>query len=189
MRYNKLQVKPTIMLMILVAIGYIVGYILSLFDITTFIYLIQVNFLVFNGDYISLLTSIFITNSFIDFFFNFMSLGVIYYLFRSYAGKVEYLVFLMSGIVGNILTLFAFPPRTASEGASGGIFGIFAYYVILDMLELNKIDYNGLGLLIFVFILSDIIPNVNYVAHIGGIITGVILALVTFRLLRKNKRI
>jgi membrane associated rhomboid family serine protease len=118
-----------------------------------------------------------------------MSLGVIYYLFRSYAGKVEYLVFLMSGIVGNILTLFAFPPRTASEGASGGIFGIFAYYVILDMLELNKIDYNGLGLLIFVFILSDIIPNVNYVAHIGGIITGVILALVTFRLLRKNKRI
>lgn len=189
MRPKILSIKPTVLLMILVAIGYIVGYVLSQINFVEFLYLIQVNFLVFNGDYISLFTSIFITNSFIDFFFNFMSLGIIYYLFRSYAGSIEYVVFLISGIVGNILTLFIFPLRTASEGASGGIFGIFAYYIILDMLELNKIDYNGLGILIFVFILSDIIPGVNYVAHIGGITSGILLAFATFRLLRKNKRI
>jgi len=188
MKPKILSIKPTILLMILVAVGYIIGYVLSIVNFIDFLYLIQVNLLVFNGDYISLVTSIFITNSFIDFFFNFISLGVIYYLFRSYAGKIEYVVFLISGIVGNILTLFVFPPRTASEGASGGIFGIFAYYVILDMLELNRIDYNGLGILVFVFILSDIIPNVNYVAHIGGITSGILLAFATFRLLRKNRR-
>ncbi len=180
--------KTTIVLMIAVLLGFLVGEFLYLTGNPTFYYLIQVNYLVLRGDYLSLLTSIFVTNSFPDFFFNFFSLGVIYYLFGSRAGKFEYLVFLLSGLVGNVFTLFFFPPFTASEGASGGIFGVFAFYVIEDMVEMHRVDYNGLGILVFVFILSDVIPHVNFVAHLGGIFTGVLLALATPHLLKRGGR-
>ncbi|MEM0064088.1 MAG: rhomboid family intramembrane serine protease, partial [Metallosphaera sp.] len=45
--------------------------------------LIQVNYFVLRGDYLSLITSILVTNSFTDFIFNFISMWVIYYLFGS----------------------------------------------------------------------------------------------------------
>ncbi len=179
--------KATIGLMIAVLAGFIVGETLYLTGDPLLYYLIQVNYLVLRGDYLSLLTSMFVTNSFTDFFFNFFSLGVIYYLFGSRAGKLEYLVFLLSGLVGNLFTLLYFPPFTASEGASGGIFGVFSFYVVTDMVEMHRVDYNGIGILVFVFILSDVLPDVNFVAHLGGILTGVLLALATPRLLKRSE--
>ncbi|MCH1770554.1 MULTISPECIES: rhomboid family intramembrane serine protease [Metallosphaera] len=170
------MIKPTIVLMALILVGFLVGIITYSVSPYLFSFLIQVNYLVLRGDYLSLITSIFVTNSFTDFIFNFFSMGVIYYLFGSKAGKLEYVVFLVSGLMGNILTLIFFPPYVASAGASGGIFGVLAYYILDDMLEFNRFDWNGLALLIIVFVLSDIIPGVNYVAHIGGIVGGVILA-------------
>ncbi|WP_236748926.1 rhomboid family intramembrane serine protease [Acidianus manzaensis] len=168
--------KQTFVLMILVLIGYIIGLITSMYCFSCFIYLIQVNYLVFRGDYLSLITSILVTNSYIDFFFNFLSLLVIYYLFGSKAGRLEYLIFFFSGIIGNIFSLFLFPPLTASAGASGGIFGILAFYLTIDMLEKGKFDKYGFAILLMVFVFSDILPDVDYFAHVGGILGGVILA-------------
>ncbi|WP_253823040.1 rhomboid family intramembrane serine protease [Acidianus sp. RZ1] len=179
--------KPTIVIMALVVLGYAVGVITSNFYPSIFFYLIQVNYLVFQGYYLSLVTSIFVTNSLLDFSLNFLALAVIYALFRSKAGKIEYLVFFFSGILGNILSLFLFPPLVASEGASGGIFGVFAFYLVDDMLELHRFDWNDLGILLFVFIASDILPNVDYFAHIGGILGGVILAVLADRLNRGKR--
>ncbi|BCS91877.1 hypothetical protein L3N51_00246 [Metallosphaera sp. J1] len=169
--------------MALILAGFITGIITYNISPYLFSFLIQVNYLVLRGDYVSLVTSIFVTNSFTDFIFNFFSMGVIYYLFGSKAGKLEYITFLVSGIIGNILTLVFFPPYVASAGASGGIFGVLAYYIIDDMLEFNRLDWNGLALLIIVFVLSDIIPGVNYIAHIGGVLGGVVLAIGRKRLL------
>ncbi|AWR99574.1 rhomboid family intramembrane serine protease [Metallosphaera hakonensis] len=173
--------------MIFILSGFIVGEITYTINPFIFALLIQVNYLVLRGDYISIVTSILVTNSFTDFLFNFFSMGVIYYLFGSKAGKFEYLVFFTSGIVGNVLTLLLFPPDVASAGASGGIFGILAFYIVDDMLEFSRIDWNGIGLLLIVFVLSDIIPGVNYLAHIGGILGGIILALGRKRLLTQTK--
>ncbi|MEM4024603.1 MAG: rhomboid family intramembrane serine protease, partial [Metallosphaera sp.] len=169
--------KPSIFLMILILIGFVVGIITYNQSPLLFSLLIQVNYFVLRGDYLSLITSILVTNSFTDFIFNFISMWVIYYLFGSKAGKFEIVVFFISGILGNLLTLALFPPFTASAGASGGIFGVLSFYIIDDMLQFSRLDWNGLGLLIIVFVLSDIIPGVNYVAHIGGILGGILLAL------------
>ncbi|QKQ99754.1 rhomboid family intramembrane serine protease [Metallosphaera tengchongensis] len=178
--------------MIFILIGFLIGIITYTYSPYLFSLLIQINYLVLRGNYTALVTSIFVTNSFTDFIFNFFSMGVIYYLFGSKAGKYEYLVFVISGVVGNILTLAFFSPFVASAGASGGIFGILSFYIADDMLEFNRIDRNGIILLIIVFVLSDIIPNVNYVAHIGGILAGVLLAITRRRLLsifRENRNI
>lgn len=179
--------RETLVLAFLVVLGYIVGLLTSTYFPHIFIYLIQVNYLVFEGNYISLLTSIFVTNSLLDAGFNTIALLVIYSLFGSRAGKMEYVVFLFSGLLGNIFSLFLFPPNTASAGASGGIFGLLSFYIVYDMLKNRKFNFYDFLILVIVFILSDILPNVDYFAHIGGILGGVILALVTSWLKRDRK--
>ncbi len=170
--------KETLVLASLVVLGYLVGLFTSIYYPFIFVYLIQVNYLVFRGDYISLLTSIFVTNSLLDAGFNTIALLIIFSLFGSKAGKLEYVVFFFSGILGNIFSLFLFPPYTASAGASGGIFGVLSFYIIYDMLRDKKFNFYEFLILVIVFVLSDILPNVDYFAHIGGILGGVILAFI-----------
>lgn len=168
--------RETLVITFFVVLGYLVGLFTSIYYPFIFVYLIQVNYLVFRGDYISLLTSIFITNSLLDAGFNTIALLIIYSLFGSKVGKLEYIVFLFSGILGNIFSLFLFPPNTASAGASGGIFGILSFYIAYDMLKDRKFNFYEFLFLVIVFVLSDILPNIDYFAHIGGILGGVILA-------------
>ncbi|MQL54966.1 rhomboid family intramembrane serine protease [Acidianus ambivalens] len=185
--FNWCIMRETLILAFLVVLGYVIGLLTSIYFPSIFIYLIQVNYLVFKGDYISLLTSIFVTNSLLDAGFNTIALLVIYSLFGSKAGKMEYIVFFFSGLLGNIFSLFLFPPNTASAGASGGIFGILSFYIIYDMLKDRKFDLYEFLILVIVFVLSDILPNVDYFAHIGGILGGVILAFIASWLKRDGE--
>lgn len=176
--------KSTIVIMILVTIGYIIGQILYLTNSPLLYYLIQVNYLVLKyGFYWQLVTSIFVTPSAIDWAFNTVALYFIYWLYRSRDGKIEYIVFLLSGIIGNIFSLLLYPPLTASSGASGGIFGVFAYYAVSDYLKDRKANEIAILLLVAIFILSDIFPiNVDIWAHTGGVITGILLSFLFFKL-------
>lgn len=168
--------KETLFLAILVIIGLIIGIFTSLYYPEYFLYLVQYNYLVLKGNYLALLTSILITNDYFDAGFNFVALVILYQLFRAKAGKLEYLVFFFSGFLGNLLSLFFFSPNTISAGASGGIFGLLSFYLTIDMIEQGKFDFYGFLFLLMVFILSSILPKVDYFAHIGGILGGVILA-------------
>jgi len=178
--------KATIVIMILVTLGYIIGQILSSTHSLLLYYLIQVNyFVLYYGFYWQLITSIFVTPSIADWLFNTIALYFIYWLYRSQNGKMEYIVFLLAGIIGNIFSLLLYPPLTASSGASGGIFGVFAYYAVSDYLKDRKANEIAIFLLAAIFILSDIniLPlNVDIWAHTGGVITGILLSLLTFKL-------
>jgi len=176
--------KATIVIMIFVTLGYIIGQILSFTKSPLLYYLIQVNFLVLKYRfYWQLITSIFVTPSVVDWIFNTIALYFIYWLYRSQAGKIECIVFLVAGVVGNIFSLLFYPPLTASAGASGGIFGVFAYYAVSDYLKDKKANEIAIILLALTFVLSDILPlNVDIWAHIGGIITGILLSFLFFKL-------
>lgn len=177
--------KATIFLIILVTIGYVIGQILSFINTPILYYLIQVNYYVlYYGYYWQLITSIFVTPSVFDWFFNTLALYFIYWLYKGESGKLEILIFLISGIVGNILSLLLYPPFTASSGASGGIFGVFAYYTVSDYLRDRQVNQIAIFLLVAVFILSDVFPllNVDIWAHVGGVTTGILLSLLFFKL-------
>ncbi|QIW23008.1 rhomboid family intramembrane serine protease [Sulfolobus sp. S-194] len=176
--------KSTVILTIFITIGYIIGQILSLEKSSLIYYLIQINYLVLHGFYWQLLTSIFITPNFFDWAFNTIAMYFIYWLYKGEAGKLEYIIFLISGIIGNILSLYLYPPFVASAGASGGIFGLFAYYTVTDYLKDKQLNQIAIILLISVFILSDTLPlfDVDIWAHTGGILTGVLLSLLFFKI-------
>ncbi|QGA67592.1 rhomboid family intramembrane serine protease [Sulfolobus sp. E11-6] len=175
--------------MFLVTLGFIIGLTATFINVTSVYYLEQLNYLVLKGYYYELFSSIFVTNSFVDFIFNFISLYFIYLIFGSRAGKHEYAIFVLAGILGNILTVIFYNPFTLSSGASGGIFGLLSYYTFYDFLKKDNLGVYGLIFLISVFGVSDLIfPNVNVIAHIGGILGGIIYAVVHY-LIRSGRAI
>lgn len=174
--------KESLYISFVIAIGTGVGIFLNAVNPIALYALIQVNYLVERGFLYQLITSIVITPSLTDGFFNVLSMLVIYRIFGSYAGKKEYLVFLVSGILGNIVSLLQ-GPYVSSAGASGGIFGVLAYYVLDSFrAERNLSKWLAEGYLILlaiVFVISDLIPGVDVLAHVGGTLAGFLLSFIS----------
>ncbi|MEM0122487.1 MAG: rhomboid family intramembrane serine protease [Saccharolobus sp.] len=175
--------------MFFIFLGFIIGISVSLLNYKLIYFLEQFNYLVLHGYYYEIVTSIIITNSFTDFIFNFLSMYVLYLIFGAKAGKNEYVIFLISGILGNVLTVIFYSPLTLSSGASGGIFGLLSYYTFYDFISKGNLGLYGLLFLIAIFGISDFLfPNVNVIAHVGGVIGGIIYAIV-YRLISQNRKV
>ncbi len=64
---------------------------------------------------------------------------------------------------------------TASAGASGAIFGLFgAYFIVARRARLNT---SGIVSLIGInLVFSFVVPDINWLAHLGGLATGLVVA-------------
>jgi len=93
-------------------------------------------------------------------------------------GHFRYFVFyLLSGIAGNIMTTIVYAGSDyGSVGASGAIYGLFGSYLFLAIFRKFALDEATrktiFFMLIFGFVYSIILPNINIWAHIGGAIAG-----------------
>jgi rhomboid protease GluP len=86
----------------------------------------------------------------------------------------EYLsIYLVGGLVGNVLSL-VFGPNFISVGASGAIFALFGACVIYGR---SSVRQSILGALVYAFFLFFISSGagVNVLAHLGGIVFGLLL--------------
>lgn len=99
-------------------------------------------------------------------------------------GAFRYSVlFLLSGIAGNILYFLA--PRNPdilyyAVGASGAVYGVFGAYAFIMLFYRQAMDAASrstlVSLLIIGAVYSIIVPQVNVMAHLGGLIGGFLLA-------------
>jgi membrane associated rhomboid family serine protease len=90
------------------------------------------------------------------------------------------LIFFLTGIGGNVLTLLVNP--VPSVGASGGIFGLLGALIAFFYRNRDRLgawgQANLRGLLLTAginFVITFSIPQVNQMAHIGGLVTGLFL--------------
>jgi len=85
-------------------------------------------------------------------------------------------IYLVSGLLGNVMTLLLLPPSTLSGGASGAIFGLVGSYVAIA----RRAQHMGAALLyaLLIFVQSSFLPGVNIFAHLFGLIGGLALGLV-----------
>ncbi|MDH5447908.1 MAG: rhomboid family intramembrane serine protease [Candidatus Bathyarchaeota archaeon] len=81
-----------------------------------------------------------------------------------------YTVYLASGLIGNLLSLFL-PPLTVSAGASGAIFGLFGA-VIVYLRKVVGRSVMGALLFAFMFLLITVSAGTNILAHFGGLVAG-----------------
>lgn len=123
---------------------------------------------------------------------NMVLLGALGWNLELEIGKMRFLIiYLVSGIGGNLLSLyFGILAETyaVSAGASGAIFGLMGallYVVIANRGRLGRLSGRGM---LFMVILSLYFgftsSGVDNWAHIGGLITGFVMAVILYR--RKN---
>lgn len=144
----------------------------------------SVNYLIADGQWWRVLTSIFVHSGFLHVLFNMFSLFLFGPELEKIAGKARFLtIYLLAGIFGNVATFVFQDGYYASVGASGAIYGIFGafaalvYYTRRTMPQLKQII---MPIIIISIIITFLSPNVNFVSHLGGLITGFIIGLTYF---------
>jgi rhomboid protease GluP len=133
----------------------------------------QVNESVMKGSFWQLFTSMFIHVNIEHLLGNMVFLLIFGLRAEEFFETKQYLlIYLMSGLAGNLLSLLL--PEMISAGASGCIFGVFGAVTIYMR---RAISQSILGALVFSFFLLVISAGygVNILAHLGGLVAGLLI--------------
>lgn len=146
-------------------------------------------YLIKEGEYYRILTSMFLHSDFEHLMNNMLVLFFVGDNLERAVGKIKYLIiYFGSGIIAGISSIsynMLKERLVLSVGASGAIFGIvgaMGYILLINKGRLEDISSRQI-ILFTVFSLYGGIANANIdnIAHIGGFIGGIILALIVYR--------
>ncbi|TMR25680.1 rhomboid family intramembrane serine protease [Nonomuraea turkmeniaca] len=126
--------------------------------------------------YYRLITAAFVHGGVFHILFNCWALYVVGpYLERAF-GHVRYVaLYLISALGGSVLGLWLDPLNQPTVGASGAIFGLFGAVFVVGR-KLNM-DVRGIAVLIAInLVITFVVSGISWTGHIGGLITGSLLA-------------
>jgi|tagenome__1003787_1003787.scaffolds.fasta_scaffold20665188_2 rhomboid protease GluP len=98
-------------------------------------------------------------------------------------GRLNFLaVYLLTGIAGNVLSLLL-KPNIVGAGASGAIFGLAG--ILISVLQFGRLSVpperlaplkkEVVKLALYNLVIGAVIPAINNIAHLGGLIYGLLL--------------
>jgi membrane associated rhomboid family serine protease len=125
-----------------------------------------------HGQYYRLLTAIFLHFSWVHIGLNMWCLYIVGPQLEANLGRLRFVtLFLVAGLGGSAASFWLGPPNLEGAGASGAIFGLFgAYYFLARRMRISP------GPIVFTIVinlvLSFSIANIDYHAHIGGLVVG-----------------
>ena len=129
-----------------------------------------------SGQYYWLITAAFLHAGIRHILFNMFALAQIGPVLEKALGRGRYLaLYLLAALGGSVSAFLLAPTNQPSVGASGAIFGLFgAYYVVVRRLggETGPI----VVLLVVNLVITFSVPNIDWRAHLGGLVTGAALA-------------
>jgi rhomboid protease GluP len=143
------------------------------------------DFVLGNGQWYRVITSMFIHIGFLHIFFNMYALYFLGSIVEGLFGKEKFLfIYFFSGVIGNLLSLL-FYYNSMSAGASGAIFGLSGFLLVYGLYRkdtlLNLKSFAMSAILPFVLfnVILGFIPHshINNAAHLGGLLAGGVLAL------------
>jgi membrane associated rhomboid family serine protease len=141
-----------------------------------------------NGELWRLWTVTFVHGGFLHLFFNMYALWIVGPFVEQLYGRWRFLAFYAVFALGASLMTFAFstaPDSRYAVGASGAIFGLFGMLAIVQWVHKPIVNRNARqmlsqvgGLIAINLVFGFVVPGIDNMAHIGGLITG---AWVAFR--------
>lgn len=120
---------------------------------------------------------------------NMVLLGALGWNLELEIGKVRFvIIYFASGIIGNIVSLFydlTLEQPAVSAGASGAIFGLMGallYVVIANRGRLGRLSGRGMLVMVILSLYFGLTSTgVDNLAHIGGVVSGFLLAVLLYR--------
>lgn len=134
------------------------------------------------GEWWRLFTASFIHIGFMHILFNMYFLYQIGPIFeRLYGSRNFLIIYLLAGIMGNLVSFAFGDPSTVSAGASTSLYGLFglALGIMLNYRGdsmLSSFGASFLSVIAINIIYSLLSPSVGMLGHLGGLLAGVILA-------------
>jgi len=181
--YNSQKFKPTYILIALNIAFYVYTSVVGGDFLNTNYDMIwlygQVNGLViYSGQYYQLLTSMFVHANIAHLAGNMLFLLIFGLRNEEMFSLPEYLsIYFLGGLTGNLLSLLLLPLNVPSVGASGAIFALFGAATIYARRSVSQSIIGALIYALFLLFLSSG-PGVNAFAHIGGLLTGLLIGYV-----------
>lgn len=148
---------------------------------------------VLEGEYYRLFTAMFLHFGINHLFSNMLVLFFLGDNLERAIGHVKYLVvYLLSGICGGVFSMYMMYKNNnmaVSAGASGAIFGMVGallYIVLINKGRLEDITLRRLGFMVILSLyLGYTSTGVDNMAHLGGLVSGFVLAAILYR--KRNK--
>ncbi|HEX3548520.1 MAG TPA: rhomboid family intramembrane serine protease [Mycobacterium sp.] len=134
-----------------------------------------------DGEFYRLITSAFMHYGLTHLLFNMWALYVVGPPLEMWLGRLRYgALYVVSALGGSVLVYLLSPLNAATAGASGAVFGLFgASFVVGRRLNLDVRWVIGLIALnlAFTFVIPMISSqNISWQGHIGGLVTGSLIA-------------
>jgi membrane associated rhomboid family serine protease len=128
-----------------------------------------------DGEYHRMLTSGFLHGSITHLLFNMLALYWLGTPLEAMLGRWRYVLLYAAALLGGSVASFCFSPvNTLSVGASGAIFGLMGAFVVVAVKQ--KLDLRPFAVLIILNLaIGFIVPNIDWIAHLGGLAVGAIL--------------
>lgn len=127
-------------------------------------------------------------SSAIHILFNMLALWFIGRVVEPAIGPLRYgVLLLLSAFGGSVAVLYLTDPFTPTVGASGAVFGLFGALFIL--LRSTGAETGGLIALIAVNLVIGFMPglNISWQGHLGGLVVGVLAALIIAKAPRRSR--
>ncbi len=140
-------------------------------------------------EFYRIVTSIFLHFGIDHLLNNMVLLGALGWNLEIEIGKIRFtLIYLLSGIGGNIISLYhgiQTQEYAVSAGASGAIFGLMGalfYVVIANRGRLGRLSGRGMAFMVALSLYFGLTSRgVDNWAHVGGLLCGVLLAAILYR--------
>lgn len=128
------------------------------------------------GQYYRLLSSAFMHYGIVHILFNMWALYVLGPPLEEHLGRLRYAtLYLLSALGGSVVVYLFSPLNAATAGASGAIFGLFGATLVAA--RRLKLDVRWLvGLIVINLLITFTVPGISWQGHIGGLITGALVA-------------
>ena len=130
-----------------------------------------------NGQWYRLLTVALVHGGWLHLLFNMLALYSLGFTIENYFGKNKYIFILLTSLVFGSLTSYLFNPLTSfAVGSSGMIFGLFGCLLVIGK-RMGANLREGLGLIGLNLVIPFVIPGIDWKAHLGGLVGGVLATL------------
>jgi membrane associated rhomboid family serine protease len=129
-----------------------------------------------DGQYYRLLTAAFLHAGLFHILFNMYAVWIFGPPLEQLLGRARFAALYLLAALGGSATSYLFSPLgSRSVGASGAIFGLLGAFLVINR-RMNRDSRGLIGLLVLNAVIGFLYANIDWRAHVGGFVTGLVVA-------------